>query len=162
MTAHAISPRLPAPATPLSFASGIPLPLDGWHLDHRTQRNGRTVVEITDDRDDLVALITSTNLAMLSVDAAWRGIGPAAAGGPRWWALAIGHDSIDDDDEPVATFTRRAGRQLPPRRAVARPLRAQGLWVASAPGFYAAVSYRHGSDHQVVRLTTTSRGGRRT
>jgi hypothetical protein len=155
MTIHAIAPSPPSTSGGdplLNLADRIPLPLEGWHLRHTMQANGRSVVEVSDATGDLVGLITSTSLPILSVDAAWRGVGYDAAGERQWWALAMGHAPADDDAEPVVTFTRRAGRRLPARRAVVRPLRIQGLWVASTPGLWAAVSCRQGTDHQVRRL----------
>jgi len=62
------------------------------------QPNGRAVIEINDDTGDLIGLITSTTLPMLTVDAAWRGRAYLADGTHQSWALAIGHASADDDD----------------------------------------------------------------
>jgi hypothetical protein len=154
MTLHATSLSPVSGGTLLDSADGIPLPLDGWQLRHRVPPNGRAVVEIIDDTGDLVGLIMSTNLPMLSVDAAWRGIGQASAGARHWWALAIGHASPDDDDEPVVTFRRRSEPHQRPHRAVVRPVRIRGLWIASAPGLYTTVSCRHGTERTVRRLAT--------
>lgn len=154
MTTQAISLSPPTSDTSFDSADDIPLPLDGWQLRHRLPPNGRAVVEISDATGDLVGLIMSTDLPMLSVDAAWRGIGHDSAGLRRWWALAIGHASPDDDDEPVITFRRRAEPQQPPHRAVVRPVRIRGLWIASAPGLYTTVSCRHGNERTVRRLAT--------
>jgi hypothetical protein len=112
------------------------------------------VLEIIEDTGDLVGLIASTSLPMLSVDAAWRGMGHDSDGTRRWWALAVGHDSGEDGDEPLVTFSRRAAAHVRPRRVVVRPRRTQGLWIASVPGLYTAVSCQHGSQHAVRRLTT--------
>jgi hypothetical protein len=153
MTTQAISLTPPTSGTSLGSADGISLPIDGWQLRHRVLPNGRTVVEICDASGDLIGLIMSTNLPMLSVDAAWRGIGHDSAGAPRWWALAIGHAS-PDDDEPVITFRRRAQPHQLPHRAIVRPVRLSGLWIASAPGLYTTVSCRHRTQHTVRRLAT--------
>jgi hypothetical protein len=126
--------------------------MDGWHLRHRVQANGRAVIEITDDLSDLAALITSTTLPMLSVDAAWRGHGRDADGTQQWWAFAIGHASATEVDGPVVTFTRQAGRHQLRRRAVVQPLQTRGLWIASVPGLYTAVSCHQDSRHTVRRL----------
>ncbi len=77
---------------------GTALPISGWRLRQRLQRNGRVAIEIADDTGDLVGLITSTNLPMLSVDGAWRGRASLVDGTRRWWALAIGHATASDDD----------------------------------------------------------------
>lgn len=160
---HAISAATPATSgTLLDVAHDTVLPFDGWQLRHRVQPNGRAVIEISDDTGDMVGLISSTSLSILSVDAAWRAMGYDADGTRRWWALAIGHASPDDDDEPVVTFTRRATHRLSARRAVIRPRRTQGLWIAAAPGLYTAVSCRHGTDHAVRRLAVHSSIARRT
>jgi hypothetical protein len=156
MSLHTLAPSPPGGDILLEIADGTPLPLDDWHLGHRVQPNGRAVIEISDDIGDLVGLISSTSLPMLSVDAAWRGKGHDADGTPRWWALAIGHASTDDDDEPVVTFLRRAATHLPAHRAVVQPRRTQGLWIAVTSGLYTAVSCRRGTDHTVRRLTVHS------
>jgi hypothetical protein len=141
----------------LEIANDTPLPLEGWNLRHRVQPNGRAVIEISDDIGDLVGLVSSTSLPMLSVDAAWRGKGSDAHGTQHWWALAIGHASIDDDDDDlVVTFLRRAATRLPARRVVLRPRRTQGLWIAAASGLYTAVSCRRGTDQTVRRLAIHS------
>jgi hypothetical protein len=153
MTIHAISPCPPANRT-LAETDDTPLPIDGWHLHHRVQTNGRALIEISDHLGDLAALITSTTLPMLSVDAAWRGHGHDADGAQQWWALAIGHASANEADGPVVTFTRQAGRHQLRRRAVVQPLQTRGLWIASAPGLYTAVSCRQQTHHAVRRLVT--------
>jgi hypothetical protein len=147
-----LSPATSGPS--LGRADGIPLPLDGWQFRHRVPPNGRAVVEILDDTGDLIGLLMSTDLPMLSVDAAWRGIGHDSDGARQWWALAIGHASPDDDHEPVVTFRRRAEPHHSPHRAVVRPVRIRGLWIASAPGLYTTVSCRHNNEHTVRRLAT--------
>jgi len=154
MTVHAIRPARPSDGTSLDSADAIPLPLEGWQLRHRVPPNGRAVVEIIDDTGDLVGLLMSTDLPMLSVDGAWRGIGHDSDRARQWWALAIGHASPEDDDEPVITFRRRAEPRQSPHRVVVRPVRIRGLWIASAPGLYTTVSCRHGSGHTVRRLAT--------
>lgn len=154
MTIHALSLPAASSGRSLDRADGISLPLDGWELRHRVQPNGRTVVEVTDPTDDLVGLVVSTDLPMLSVDAAWRGMGHDSDGARQWWALAIGHASPDDDDEPVVTFRRRAARHQPPHHADVRPVRIHGLWIATAPGLFTTVSCRHGTDRAARRLAT--------
>jgi hypothetical protein len=153
MTIQANSPCQPSNPT-LPETDDIALPIHGWHLRHRLQANERTCIEILDHCDDLVALITSTTLPMLSVDAAWRGQGHDADGDRRWWAFAIGHASVCDVEEPVVTFTRPASPRELRRRAVVQPLQARGLWIASVPGSYAAVSCRQESRHAVRKLVT--------
>jgi hypothetical protein len=154
VTVDAISLAPPSGGTSLDSSDAIPLPLEGWQLRHRVPPNGRAVVEVIDDTGDLVGLLMSTDLPMLSVDAAWRGIGHDSDGARQWWALAIGHASPEDDDEPVITFRRRAEPHQSPHRAVVRPVRIRGLWIASAPGLYTTVSCRHGSGHTVRRLAS--------
>jgi len=71
MTVRAIFPSLAAPSDALLDESaspdGTPLPLSGWRLRRRLQPNGRAVIEIADETDDLIGLITSTHLPILSV-----------------------------------------------------------------------------------------------
>ncbi|MDT7551048.1 MAG: hypothetical protein QOE84_3442 [Actinomycetota bacterium] len=153
MTISAISP-CPASNRTLLETDDSPLPIDGWHLRHRVQANGRSLIEISDALGDLAALIMSTNLPMLSVDAAWRGRGYDAQGTQQWWALAIGHASVSDAHEPVVTFTRRAGRHQRLRRTTVQPVRTRGLWIASVPGLYTAVSCRQEVRYTVRRLVT--------
>jgi hypothetical protein len=153
MTIHAISPFPPSNPT-LPELDETPLPIDSWHLRHRVQSNGRALIEITDHLGDLAALIASTTLPMLSVDAALRGHGHDADGAPQWWALAIGHASNSAADGPAVTFTRRTGRHQLRHRAAVQPLRTQGLWVAWTPGLYTAVSCRQETVHAVRRLVT--------
>jgi hypothetical protein len=156
MTIRASSPGQPSDHT-LPEADDIALPIDGWHLRHRVQANGRTCIEITDYLGDLVALIASTTLPILSVDAAWRGQWYDADGARQWWAFAIGHATVSDVEGPVVTFTRPVGRHQLHRRAVVQPLQSQGLWIASAPGLYAAVSCRQESRDTVRHLVSTAR-----
>jgi len=117
------------------------------------QPNGRAVIEINDDTGDLIGLITSTTLPMLTVDAAWRGRAYVADGTHQSWALAIGHASADDDDL-TATFTLRLGPHKNPRRAVVRPARTQGLWIAAASGLHTTVTCRQGPQHRIRRLAS--------
>jgi hypothetical protein len=135
---------------------GMPLPISGWRLCQRVQRNGRAVIEISDDTGDLIGLITSTSLSILSVDAAWRGRGQQVDGTRQWWALAIGHASAADED-PVVTFIRRVGPHGIPRRTVVRTSRLQGLWIAAAPGLHTAVICRQGPQHRIRRLAPVPR-----
>ena len=160
MTVHAITPNRSALSEALLDASAspadTPLPLSGWRLRHRIQANGRAVIEVEDETGDLVGLITSTTLPMLSVDAAWRGRARLADGTHRWWALAVGHASATDDD-PVVTFTRRLRPHGTPRRTVVRPSRLHGLWIAAVPGLHTTVSCRQGLDYRIARLAPTPR-----
>lgn len=160
MTLSAISPGL----GPLSRAlldqsagpDGTPLPISGWRLRQRVQPNGRAEIEINDDTGDLVGLITSATLPMLTVDAAWRGRADLADGTHQWWALAIGHASPDDDDL-TAIFTQRLGPHSNPRRVVVRPARTRGLWIAAAPGLHTSVTCRQGPQHRIRRLAPAPR-----
>jgi hypothetical protein len=160
MTVRAISPSLAAPSDALLDESaspdGTPLPLSGWRLRRRVQPNGRAVIEIADETDDLIGLITSTHLPILSVDAAWRGRAYLADGTRQWWALAIGHAPAGDD-EPAVTFTRRLGARGNPRRTVVRPSRLQGLWIAAVPGLHTTVSCRQGPEQRIRRLAPAPR-----
>jgi hypothetical protein len=160
MTVRAISMSYPTPPGALLDESasphGTPLPLSGWRLRRRVQPNGRAVIEIADETDDLIGLITSTDLPILSVDAAWRGRARLADGARQWWALAIGHAPATDD-EPAVTFTRRLGARGNARRTVVRPSRLQGLWIAAAPGVHTTVSVRQGPEHRIRRLAPVPR-----
>jgi hypothetical protein len=71
------------------FGDGSTLPIAGWSLHQRMQPNGRAVIEIKDDTGELVELITSTSVQMLTVDGAWRGWRRYPADGTRRW-LGIG------------------------------------------------------------------------
>jgi GNAT superfamily N-acetyltransferase len=160
MTACAISPNPASLSDALlhdaQSPDGTALPIAGWSLHRRTQRNGRAVIEINDDTDELIALITSTSLPMLTVDAAWRGRGYAVDGTRQWWAVAIGHASTNDDD-PLVTFARRVGPRGNARRTVVRASRLQGLWIAAAPGLHTTVACRQGPEHRIRRLAPTPR-----
>jgi hypothetical protein len=155
MTVCAISRDVPADTRHLldeaASLDGTVLPISGWRLRQRTQRNGRAAVEIRDGTGDLVGLMTSTTLPMLSVDGAWRGRGTLADGTHAWWALAIGHATSSDDD-PAVTFTRRLGPHGNPRRTVVRPAQLQGLWIAAVPGLHTTVSCRQASEYRIRRL----------
>jgi hypothetical protein len=155
MTVCAVS-RVPASTHALlddeaASPDGTALPISGWRLRQWLQRNGRAAIEISDDAGDLVGLITSTNLPMLSVDGGWRGMAHLADGTRRWWALAIGHATSSDDD-PVVTFTRRLGPHGNPRRTVVRPARLHGLWIAAVPGLHTTVTCRQGPEQRIRRL----------
>ena len=160
MTVCAIPQSLLTHADPLlddpTSPGGMPLPISGWSLTWREQRNGRTVIEINDDTDDLVGLVTSTSLPMLTVDGAWRGRGHNVDGTRRWWALAIGHASATSDD-PTVTFTRRIGAHGRPHRTVVVPQRLHGLWIAAAPGLHTTVTCRQGPEHRTRRLAPIPR-----
>jgi hypothetical protein len=132
------------------------IPLSGWRLSQRLLANGRVAIEINDDTGDLVGLITSTNLPMLSVDGAWRGRATRADGTRRWWALAIGHATTSDDD-PTVTFTRRLGPYGIPHRTVVRPALLHGLWIAAVPGPHTTVTCRQGTGHRIRRLDAAPR-----
>ncbi|MDT4909466.1 MAG: hypothetical protein QOI69_2707 [Pseudonocardiales bacterium] len=155
MTVRAISPNVPASTHPLldeaASPDGTALPISGWRLRQRVQRNGRLAIEINDDTGELVGLITSTTLPMLSVDGAWRGRTQLADGTPRWWALAIGHATSSDDD-PSVTFTRRLGPHGNPRHSVVRPTLLQGLWIAAVPGLHTTITCRQGPEYRIRRL----------
>jgi hypothetical protein len=151
MTVCAISPSTHALLDEAARIDGTALPIPGWRLRQRVQRNGRVALEITDDTGDLIGLITSTNLPMLSVDGAWRGRTRHADGTRRWWALAIGHASMSDDD-PAVTFTRSAGPRGNPRRTVVRPALLHGLWIAAAPGLHTTVTCLQGPEQRIRRL----------
>jgi hypothetical protein len=156
MTVCAMSPSIPASEHTLfdGEASGDAnaLLISGWRVRHRLQRNGRVVIEINDDAGDLVGLITSTNLPMLSVDGAWRGRAHLADGTRRWWALAVGHATTSGDD-PAITFTRRLGPHGNPVRTVVRPALLHGLWIATVPGLHTAVTCRQGREQRIRRLS---------
>jgi hypothetical protein len=160
MTACAILPNDP----PLSdillheaqFGDGAALPIAGWSLHQRVQPNGRAVIEIKDDSDDLVGLITSMSVPMLTVDAAWRGWSYTVDGRRRWWALAIGHASTNDE-ESLVTFTRRIGPRGSRRLTVTRPSRVHGLWIAAAAGLHTSITYRQGAEHRIRRVAPVPR-----
>jgi hypothetical protein len=160
MTAYAMPPNDPTLSDILlheaQFEGGTALPIAGWSMHRRTQSNGRSVVEITDDTDDLVGLVTSTTVPTLTVDAAWRGWGRTVDGTRRWWALALGHASTNDED-PLVTFTRHIGPHGSARRTVVRPSRSHGLWVAAAPGLHTSITCRQGPEHRIRRLTPVPR-----
>ena len=156
MTICAISPNLPASTQArLDDEAGSPdctvLPISGWRVHQRWQGNGRAVIEINDDTGDLVALITSTTLPMLSVDGAWRGRAQLADGTRRWWALAIGHATSSDDD-PAVAFIQRLGPHGNPRRTAVRPALLHGLWIAAVPGLHTTVTCRQGPQQRIRRL----------
>jgi hypothetical protein len=155
MTVRAISPNVRASTHPLldeaASPDGTALPISGWRLRQRLQRNGRLAIEIDDDTGELVGLITSTSVPMLSVDGAWRGRASLADGTRRWWALAIGHATSSDDD-PVVMFTRRLGPHATPRRIVVRPALSHGLWIAAVPGLHTTISCRQGPEQRIRRL----------
>jgi hypothetical protein len=145
-------PLVDEPTNPVDVA----LPCFGWSLRWIAQPNGRTVIEISDDTDDLVGLVTSTNVPMLTVDAAWRGRGPDLDGTRRWWALAAGHASATADD-PTVTFTRRIGAHGRTYRTEVVPHRLHGLWIAAAPGLHTTVTCRQGPEHRIRRLAAIPR-----
>jgi hypothetical protein len=156
MTLSAIAPSIDILSDALQGVDGAALPISGWRVRRRVQPNGRAVVEINDAAGDLVGLITSTSLPMLSVDGAWRGTGYRSDGTHHWWALAIGHATAGDDD-PAVTFVRRIGPHRSPRRTVVRPTRLQGMWLAAVPGLHTAVSTRQGQQYRIRRLTPIPR-----
>ena len=97
----------------------VRLPAGGWQVGFRVQRDGRTVVEVTDADGTLAGLVASSRLPILSIDAGWCGCTRGPAGDRRWWALAIGH---------VPARGRPAVRYLhpPPQRYPARPQALRG------------------------------------
>jgi hypothetical protein len=157
MTACAARPNDPTMSDILlhetQFGDGSTFPIAGWSLHQRMQRTGRAVIEIVDDTGELVELITSASVQMLTVDGSWRGWRRYPADGTRrWWALAIGHASSNDEDLLV-TFTRRIGPHGNPRRTAVRPSRLNGLWIAAVPGLYTSVTCRQGPEHRIRRLS---------
>jgi hypothetical protein len=155
MTVCATTETVPA-LTDVVFADatqdGTLLPVSAWRLHWRVQRNGRAVIEIADDAGDLVGLLTSARLPMLSVDAGWRGSGYDASGIRQPWALAIGH-AYANVEEPVVTFTRPIRHRGNPRTTVVRPALLQGLRIAAVPGSYTRISCRQGPENRIRRLT---------
>jgi hypothetical protein len=126
----------------------------GWHIHQGLQRNGRAAIEVTDDTGELIGLIASTDLAMLSIDAAWRGRSTRPDGTRQWWALAIGHASVGEDD-PVVIFTRRVGargQHAHPSRTLVRPSLWRGLWIAGVPGLHTTITAEQGPEHRIRRL----------
>jgi hypothetical protein len=127
----------------------------GWRIHQGLQRNGRAAIEVTDDTGELIGLIASTDLAMLSIDAAWRGRSTRSDGTRRWWALAIGHASVGEVD-PVVIFTRRVGARGQaghPSRTLVRPSLWRGLWIAAAPGLHTTITAEQGPEHRIRRLS---------
>lgn len=126
----------------------------GWQVHYEHQRSGRAAIEVTDDTGELIGLVASTDLAMLSIDAAWRGRRTVSDGTRQWWALAIGHASVGQED-PVVTFTRRVGargRRGHPIRTLVRPALWRGLWIATAPGLHTTITAEQGMDYRIRRL----------
>jgi hypothetical protein len=137
----------------------VRLPVGGWQVGFRVQRDGRTVVEVTDTDGTLAGLVASSRLPILSIDGSWRGCTRDPAGDRRWWALAIGHVPAEAG-QPSVTFTRR-GRSIPHghRPAAALPRAVQGLWVArdglwiaAAAGYYSLVRLTGQSTTHLQRL----------
>ena len=135
MTAVSRTSRVIGPtATRSAAASARPrgsarLPISGWQLQWRLRPEGRTVLEVTDQANDLTGLVASTRLPIVSVDGAWRGTRRGADGTQQRWALAIGHAPTPDGPLTV-TFTRRG------RRTTIQPATVDGLWVAAVTGHY--------------------------
>lgn len=135
----------------------VRLPAGGWQVGFRVQPDGRTVVEVTDPAGSLAGLVTSTRLAVLSIDGGWSGSAPGLSGIRQWWALAIGHAPAGAG-QPDVTFTRRTRRArrgrtaLPPEAVDGLWLAHDGLWVAAATGRYTHVRLTAGSVAQVQRL----------
>jgi hypothetical protein len=137
----------------------VRLPAGGWQVGFRVQRDGRTVVEVTDADGLLAGLVASSRLPILSIDAGWCGFSQGPAGGRRWWALAIGHVPAEAG-QPSVTFTRRRsgiphGRR--PSAALPRPVEGlwvarDGLWVAAAAGRYSLVRLTARSTTHLQRL----------
>ena len=141
---------------PATGHSGPPirvrLPAGGWQVGFRVQRDGRTVVEVTDTDGTLAGLVASSRLPILSIDAGWRGCTRDPAGDRRWWVLAIGHVPAEAG-QPSVTFTRR-GSGIPHGRrpSAALPRAVEGLWVAR-DGLWVAAAAGH---YSLVRLTAQS------
>jgi len=130
----------------------VRLPAGGWQVGFRVQRDGRTVVEVTDADGTLAGLVASSRLPILSIDAGWRGCTRDPAGDRQWWALAIGHVPVEAG-RPSVTFTRARARgavRYGRRPAAALPRAVEGLWVAR-DGLWVAATAGHYSQ---VRLTT--------
>jgi hypothetical protein len=127
----------------------VRLPASGWQVGFRVQRDGRTVVEVTDTDGTLTGLVASSRLPILSIDASWRGCTRDPAGDRRWWALAIGHVPAEAG-QPSVTFTcRGSGIRQGRRPAAALPRAVEGLWVAR-DGLWIAAAAGH---YSLVRLT---------
>jgi hypothetical protein len=168
---RALSPvTSPIPATD-QFGPPIRvrLPAGGWQVGFRVQRDGRTVVEVTDANGTLAGLVASSRLPILSIDASWRGCTGDPAGDRRWWALAIGHVPAEAG-QPSVTFTRARGALRPGRRpsaALPRPVEGlwiarDGLWVAAAAGHYSLVRLTTHSSTRLQRLRPVPEQGHRT
>ena len=140
----------------------VRLPAGGWQVGFQVQREGRTVVEVTDPGGSLAGLVTSTRLPVVSIDAGWSGSASGLAGVKEWWALAIGHVPTRAG-QPAVTFTRRTRRA---RRGRIAPLPEavdglwvahDGLWIAAAAGRYTHVRLTARSVTQVQRLRLVSK-----
>lgn len=142
---------------PVGLPVQVRLPIGGWQVGFRVQREGRTVVEVTDPGGSLAGLVTSTQLPVLSINAGWSGFAPDLAGVRQWWALAIGHVPAGTG-QPDVTFIRRARRTR--RGRMTLPLEAvdglwiahHGLWIAAAAGHYNHVRLTSRSVIHVQRL----------
>jgi hypothetical protein len=145
----------------------VRLPAGGWQVGFRVQRDGRTVVEVTDAGGTLAGLVASTRLPILSIDAGWRGCTRDPAGDRRWWALAIGHVPADAG-QPSVTFTHARGairRGRSPFAALPRAVEGlwvtrDGLWVAAAAGHYSLVRLTTHSSTRLQRLHLVPEHGR--
>jgi hypothetical protein len=137
----------------------VRLPAGGWQVGFRVQRDGRTVVEVTDADGALAGLVASSRLPILSIDGSWRGCTRDPSGARRWWALAIGHVP-DGAGQPSVTFARRGsgtphGRRLSaalPRAVEGLWVARDGLWIAAAAGYYSLVRLTVRSTTHVQRL----------
>jgi hypothetical protein len=130
----------------------VRLPAGGWQVGFRVQRDGRTVVEVTDAGGTLAGLVASSRLPILSIDAGWRGCTRDPAGDRRWWALAIGHVPVEAG-QPSVTFTRARGALRAGRRpSAALPRAVEGLWVAAAAGHYSLARLTTPASTQLLRL----------
>jgi hypothetical protein len=127
----------------------------GWRLSHFVQPTGQRVIEIHDTSRDLVAFVASATRPVVSIDAAWRGLGADPAGEQQWWALAIGHARRKPD--PQVTFASRfAHGQV--RRTTVTPNVVDGLWVALVSGRQGTVTFRQGPHQCIHRISPTFRG----
>jgi hypothetical protein len=129
--APATGPMTTGSATAARPQISARLPVSDWQIRWRRQPDGRTVLEVTDQAGNLIGLVASTRLPIVSVDGAWRGTRRSADGSRQRWALAIGHACTLDGPLTV-TFTGRA------RRTTIHPATVDGLWVAAVTGHYTA------------------------
>jgi hypothetical protein len=134
----------------------VQLAVSGWRIRWRLQPDGRAVIEVSDETDDLIGLVVGTRLPIVSADAGWCGTN-RSGGARQWWALAIGHVPADAD-RPAVTFMRGRpgiGRE---RHATVHPATTGGLWVAAILGRYTTVRC-HLTSPETPRLTVPGSPG---